>query len=255
MKTALKLPAPSVKRMKEMLSEIAIALSAQGNEATVEKYKRYFKEGYDSYGVPTEAFTSIKKELFAKYSAELDLDGFLALGDRLVKTGKYEEGSLAMYWLLPFKKQWTKATLEHIGCWLEDGGYRNWAHVDCLCSEVIYEFFKLKIITEQDILVWREAESLWKRRAVPVSFVQMLQLKLPAKPLVALVEPLMHDQAVMVQKGVGWFLREAWKREPTVVEKLLTKHRETAPRLIYQYATEKMTPEQKDCFRRTKKTK
>jgi hypothetical protein len=52
---------------------------------------------------------------------------------------------------------------------------------------------------------------------------------------------------------VGWFLREAWKIEPEPVEAFLLKYKNTAPRLIFQYATEKMTKEGKERFRRDKK--
>jgi 3-methyladenine DNA glycosylase AlkD len=62
----------------------------------------------------------------------------------------------------------------------------------------------------------------------------------------------MLDEERVVQQGLGWFLREAWKRQRLVVEEFLIEFKDTAPRLIYQYATEKMTPEQKNRFRRAK---
>jgi hypothetical protein len=57
----------------------------------------------------------------------------------------------------------------------------------------------------------------------------------------------------VVHQGLGWFLREAWKLYPQPVENYLAVWKDSAPRLIFQYATEKMTPEQKACFRREKK--
>jgi len=53
-----------------------------------------------------------------------------------------------------------------------------------------------------------------------------------------------------VHQGVGWFLREAWKIRPKETESFLLKYKDTSPRLIFQYATEKMTPKQKLRFRR-----
>jgi 3-methyladenine DNA glycosylase AlkD len=63
----------------------------------------------------------------------------------------------------------------------------------------------------------------------------------------------MLDAERVVQQGVGWFLREAWKKEPAPVEALLAEFKDTAPRLIFQYATEKMTPAQRTRFRAQKK--
>jgi 3-methyladenine DNA glycosylase AlkD len=62
----------------------------------------------------------------------------------------------------------------------------------------------------------------------------------------------MLDQERVVQQGLGWFLREAWKRRPEVVEAFLLEWKDSAPRLIFQYATEKMTPENKARFRKAK---
>jgi 3-methyladenine DNA glycosylase AlkD len=56
----------------------------------------------------------------------------------------------------------------------------------------------------------------------------------------------------MVQQGVGWFLREAWKRQPKPIEDFLLRHKDTAARLIFQYATEKMSAHEKSRFRRNR---
>jgi 3-methyladenine DNA glycosylase AlkD len=63
----------------------------------------------------------------------------------------------------------------------------------------------------------------------------------------------MTDKERVVHQGLGWFLREAWKRYPEPVEEFLMKWKDTAARLIFQYATEKMSKEYREKFRRTKK--
>jgi 3-methyladenine DNA glycosylase AlkD len=72
------------------------------------------------------------------------------------------------------------------------------------------------------------------------------------KKLLALIQPLMSDKERVVHQGAGWFLREAWKRQPKPVEDFLFRHKDTAARLIFQYATEKMTPEQKSRYRKSR---
>jgi hypothetical protein len=54
---------------------------------------------------------------------------------------------------------------------------------------------------------------------------------------------------------MGWFLREAWKKKPVETEAFLLKWKEVAPRLIIQYATEKMTAENKLRFKRNQRLK
>jgi 3-methyladenine DNA glycosylase AlkD len=67
------------------------------------------------------------------------------------------------------------------------------------------------------------------------------------------IEPLMLDQERVVQQGLGWFLREAWKIRKNQTEVFLLKWKNEAPRLIYLYATEKMTATKKKRFKKEKK--
>jgi 3-methyladenine DNA glycosylase AlkD len=62
----------------------------------------------------------------------------------------------------------------------------------------------------------------------------------------------MMDPEREVHQGLGWFLREAWKKQPQVTETFLFKWKNSAARLIFQYATEKMTAEEKQRFRKEK---
>jgi hypothetical protein len=75
------------------------------------------------------------------------------------------------------------------------------------------------------------------------------------KKLIKFVEPLMTDPAREVHQGVGWFLLEAWVLDQSETEPFLAKWKDTAPRLIFQYATEKMSPVQKQKYRKSKPTK
>jgi 3-methyladenine DNA glycosylase AlkD len=72
-------------------------------------------------------------------------------------------------------------------------------------------------------------------------------------PLLKLIEPMMLMKEKPVQQGLGWFLREAWKLHPELTEDFLLRWKESCGRVIVQYATEKMTPEQKERYRRSKK--
>jgi 3-methyladenine DNA glycosylase AlkD len=62
----------------------------------------------------------------------------------------------------------------------------------------------------------------------------------------------MLDKEREVHQGMGWFLREAWKKKPEVTEQFLFKWKDKSPRLIIQYATEKMQQEEKLKFRKGK---
>jgi 3-methyladenine DNA glycosylase AlkD len=82
-----------------------------------------------------------------------------------------------------------------------------------------------------------------------------LKTDMEFEPLLEVMRPMMHDRERVVHQGLGWFLREAWKRQPELIEIFLMEFKNSSPRLIFQYATEKMTKEQKERFRAEKKKK
>jgi len=45
----------------------------------------------------------------------------------------------------------------------------------------------------------------------------------------------------MVQKGVGWLLKETYPKKPAEVVRYLVAKREKTTRLVLRYAAEKMT--------------
>lgn len=63
---------------------------------------------------------------------------------------------------------------------------------------------------------------------------------------------MMLDQERVVHQEFGLLLREAWKKQPQQTEEFLLLGKDYAARLIIQYATERMTSEEKLRFKRTK---
>jgi 3-methyladenine DNA glycosylase AlkD len=135
--------------------------------------------------------------------------------------------------------------------WFE-AGIRNWAHTDVLCGEVIAPLLESRRIDLAVLAGWRESEFKYQRRAVPVAMLGLLKTHPDIPPLLDFLRPLMMDQERVVHQGAGWFLREAWKQAPQPVEAFLLEWKDRAPRLIFQYATEKMTPAGRARFRRSK---
>jgi len=122
-----------------------------------------------------------------------------------------------------------------------------------LCGHLISKFFERNIINLDDLSDWRTAKNKYQRRAVPVAMIDMLKTTKNFKALFAFIEPLMTDGERKVQQGLGWFLREAWKIKRKETERFLLKWKNKAGRTILQYATEKMTAQEKKRFRKDKK--
>jgi 3-methyladenine DNA glycosylase AlkD len=237
--------------IQALTGEIRQFLSANGDPAIVAKYGRYFTEGYDAYGVPDGVLRAKRGDWLEKYRDEWGLDGFLDVSDVLWSSGKYEAGWLAIYFPLQFKSEFRPETLHRVAHWFEVG-VRNWAHTDTVCYDITGVFLTKPIVPLEAFGPWRESPYKFQRRAVPVTMLAVLKKEKDYAPLLDFLRPLMMDEEKVVRQGLGWFLREAWKLQREPVEAFLLEWKDRAPRLIYQYATEKMTPEEKARFRRAK---
>ena len=235
----------------EILHEFQVFCSENADPAIIKKYSHYFVEGYDAYGVSGKKLEEFHGNIFNKYRAALGFDGFLSLGDRLVKTGKYEDASLALMFAADFTKEYKPEHFERFGYWLDDG-IRNWAHADSMAGGILPVFMKNKIVPYTAFSPWRSAESKWKRRVVPVSLIKELKTCPDVTEWLDFLNPMMLMPEKVVHQGLGWFLREAWKLFPVPVETFLLKWKDSAPRLIIQYATEKMTSDQKARYKKGK---
>ncbi len=237
--------------LQQVLLEIREFCARNASEAQRKKYAKFFTEGYDAYGVSKDIWEANRTRFYHAYKDRLGLTDFLDLGDLLFESGKYEEGSAAIVSVAEMLAEFTPDAFQRVGRWLERG-VRNWAHSDVICGMILSPCLNKQVVGLSDLSSWRASASKWKRRAVPVTMLSLLGGKQRTVPLLKFIEPMMLDRERVVHQGLGWFLREAWKKDSIPVERFLRKWKEKAPRLIYQYATEKMSPEQKQRFRKAK---
>lgn len=236
-----------------LAAEIRAYCEAHANPQMAAKYARYFREGYDAWGLLDARhpiWTEKEPEWRERYR-RIGLRGFLKIGETLFASGKYEEGALAIRFVRAYRDELDAAAVTKLARWF-DGGIRNWAQVDVLCAEVLSPLMATGEVPLDTLAPWRASPFPYQRRAVPVAMLSLLETDRKTGLLLAFVRPMMEDKERVVHQGLGWFLREAWKREPGPVEAFLLEWKDRAARLIFQYATEKMTPAARERFRRAK---
>ncbi len=235
------------------IKEIREFCTTNSDPGIIKKYQRYFKDGYDGYGLEDNLFKD-QIDLWIKlWKDEMTLDSYLTLGDELMKHGRFEEKSLVIILLKSRRQEFTKDTFNRIGKWF-DYGVNNWATTDVLCMYIVSALLIDKVIDFDDLKSWIDSESEWQRRVVPVSLVEIDKLTKDLKPAEAIevIEPLMLDDSEYVQKGIGTLLRGLRKKYPSQIEDFLMKWKDQCGRIIVQYATEKMDKEYRKKFRRSK---
>ena len=236
--------------VESIVQEIKTFCEKNADPKLVEKYSRYFTEGYDAYGISQKAMDAFREERFPEWTQALAIGDVYELAGKLFQAGKYEYAGFGVWMLARYKKDWNKSQLPAIREWL-DLYIQNWAHCDVLCNEIVTEFIRGKVADYGDLKPWLTSGSRWTRRAVPVSLWKTIT---PANigELLLFLDPLSHDTERVVGQGMGWFLREAWKKAPAPVEKYLLSIKDYAQRVMIQYATEKMPKEDKAKYKKSK---
>lgn len=231
--------------------EIISFCIANSDDSIIKKYSKYFTEGYDGYGIDTKIFKAQIIKWLDSWKNEMAISDYLDLGDLLVSTGKFEEASFAISLIVSKKDEFSTETFDRIGKWLEKG-IQNWGNTDELCMLVLPGFIYNKIVEPKDFITWTKSESKWKRRAVPVTFYEVIKKGHSPESILSVIEKLMEDKEEDVQKGLGTLLREIWKKQPEIAEGFLLKWKDKCGRKIIQYATEKMDKDNKAKFQKTK---
>jgi 3-methyladenine DNA glycosylase AlkD len=88
------------------------------------------------------------------------------------------------------------------------------------------------------------SDNLWERRIAIVSTWEFIRYK-QLDDTLAIAELLLHDKHDLIQKAVGWMLREVGKRERARLVTFLDLHVHEMPRTILRYAIEHFSPEQR----------
>lgn len=235
-----------------LYQEIIAFCEANTNTANIQKYSRYFVEGYDAYGLDQKTMENQRDAWVKQYRDVFSKQEFIDLADRLMMTGKYELMSFGIWLVRLFSKDYDRETFDHLAMWF-DRYIINWAHSDMMSMDDLPKFLTRNIIPIETMASWAKADSRWRRRACAVSLIKPVKEGMDIHTALKIIRPAMLDEEKVVHQGLGWFLRESWKLHPKEVEEFLMEYKDTCARLIIQYATEKMTPEQKIHFKRVKK--
>lgn len=236
--------------LNNIISAVHEYCLANASETNALKYARYFREGlYNGYGLTAAQIYEGAKEIPRQIN--ITLESAMNAAPQIILQGKSEEVSIVMLIIKGMHRQFTKATFESMAGWYRYG-INNWAHADTMGMMILPLFFKKNMIQVNDFSDWLVAENKYQRRSVPVTLIKVLKLDPDVEELFKFIECLMTDPEREVHQGTGWFLREAWKRQPLKTEAFLMKWKDTCPRLIIQYATEKLSKEERTRFKSVK---
>lgn len=114
----------------------------------------------------------------------------------------------------------------------------NWDLVDLSADKIAGEYLLDK---KRDILIaLANSKNLWERRIAIMTTFQFIKKQKSSEWTFKIAEILLNDKHDLIQKAVGWMLREVGKRiGQGVEEEFLIKHYKQMPRTMLRYATER----------------
>jgi 3-methyladenine DNA glycosylase AlkD len=92
---------------------------------------------------------------------------------------------------------------------------------------------------------WAKSRNRWHRRAACIALIQGARHKMFFADIKRLSNLLLSDEDDMVQKGLGWLLRETAKADAKGTVPYLMRIRERAPRLVLRTACETLPADTK----------
>jgi 3-methyladenine DNA glycosylase AlkD len=196
----------------------------------------FFKEEIKSHGWHTAALRREAVGLRRSMLKESGLNFVVRVADKLFSGSVLEEKVFAVLLLEKLTENFGDAEFALFESWLDR--IRSWADHDALAHYLIAPMVAANPARVKTVFRWAKSPDRWHRRAACVALIQGTRRKMFFLDILKLSGMLLRDQDDLVQKGLGWLLRETAKADPTRTVPYLMGIREAAPRLVLRTACE-----------------
>lgn len=204
-----------------------------------ESQQRFFTEPVRGLGVRTPDARKLAGQAAREYrSLRLPLEEILDIADKLWAGGVLDERTLALEIVGRFKRRLGRRHWKRFGGWID--ALSNWAETDGLCSKAL-----TPILVEHPELIprltaWTRSRNIWRRRAAAVALVPLARKGERLDAAFEICERLAADRHDLVEKAVGWLLKEASRTEPGAVADFMLRDIGRFSRTTVRYACEKL---------------
>jgi len=223
--------------MNNLYQKIYSDLIRHENKKAAEIDKKYHKyDGHRSLGIKAGMLDKLLKQYKVEIKNSSCKEAF-ALAQMLYKD-KIEDMILAGNFVLQNKIDCIgKSDLTFLDKALNN--FSSWSQVDDFCIDVLQPILlKYPNDTLRFLKKWNQSKSMWKRRASVVAFVRKVgESGKFTKEALVLCENLIFDKEDLVQKGVGWCLKDVMRGDKKKVFEYVKKLRKrSVPATITLYA-------------------
>jgi len=224
-------------------AEIRHLLREGGSSEHAEGVQWFFKDEIRSHGWYTAKLRSVAVRCRRRIREEFDLDFLVQVADKLFAGRILEEKVFAVFLLEKLTGEFGDAEFRLFESWLPR--ISSWADHDALVHCLIAPMIAAKPNRAARVFRWAKSRNRWHRRAACVALIQGTRQKMFFADIKRLSNLLLSDEDDMVQKGLGWLLRETAKADAKGTVPYLMSIRDRTPRLVLRTACETLPADTK----------
>jgi 3-methyladenine DNA glycosylase AlkD len=169
----------------------------------------FFKDEIKSHGWYTADLRRAAVRFRREVRKERGLDFLIEVADRLFSGSVLEEKIVAVFLLENLDREFRDTEFRLFENWLDR--ISSWADHDALVHDLIAPMIASKPTRAKTVFRWAKSADRWHRRAACVALIRGSRAKMFFPEITKLSDFLLADQDDMVQKGLGWLLRETAK--------------------------------------------
>ena len=231
---------PLANTPKQTAEQIRHGLRTGGSPRHAAGVQWFFKEEIRSHGWYTGALRKAAVLTRRRILQENSLAFLVKVADEMFHGGILEEKVFAVFLLEKITGQFGAKQFRLFESWLSR--VSTWADHDALVHNLLGPMVLSDPKRSARVFVWGKRRNRWHRRAAAVTLIRGARAGLFEKEITRLSSLLLRDEDDMVQKGLGWLLREWTRDHPERAFPFLMKIRGAAPRLVLRTACEKLGP-------------
>jgi 3-methyladenine DNA glycosylase AlkD len=220
----------------EIAAQIRRALRDGGSSEHASGVQWFFKDEITSHGWYSGDLRQAARRWQKEIRREYGLDSLVQVADQLFSGAILEEKVAAVLLLEKLDPEFGDREFRLFEAWLDR--ISSWADHDGLVHYLIAPMVKAKPERTKAVFRWAKSPNRWRRRAACVALIRGARERMFFPEIVELSESLLSDPDDMVQKGLGWLLRETAKFDAKRTVPYLMKIRGRAPRLVLRTACE-----------------
>jgi 3-methyladenine DNA glycosylase AlkD len=221
-------------------AQIRGAVKSGGSADHAAGVRWFFKDEIQSHGWYTADLRRAALRFRREVRKEHGLTFLIDVADHLFSGAVLEEKIAAVFLLEKLEAELRDQEFKLFESWLDR--ISSWADHDALVHCLISPMVAAEPARAKAAFRWAKSPSRWRRRAACVALIRGARKQMFFTEITTLSNSLLADEDDMVQKGLGWLLRETAKHDPKRTVPYLMKIRERAPRLVLRTACETLSP-------------